>query len=733
QYRESDFNFVSRLMEREGIYYFFEHQNGKHILILADSPSAHDTFPGYDSFTYRPSAAKLEEQRETVTDWLVEKEIQPGMCVLNDFNFTTPKAPLTGNANISRQHQNADYEVFDYPGGFGTSDQGTAYAKLRIQELQAQYEILSAQATVRGVASGYKFALKGHPRSDQNRSYLITSASLRASAGAFEAGKLEEGEFFSCGFTAIPASEQFRPTRSTPRPLIRGPQTATVVGPSGQKIYTDPDGYGMVKVQFPWDRLGKSDENSSCWVRVSQAWAGKNWGDMALPHVGDEVIVECLEGDPDRPLITGRVYNANNMPPFQLPDNKEKRVMQDDYGNKLVFIATPGDEHIRLHSPHHNSGITLGRSSVGWTGSNDVGATLGDSLDFIAGAKSEVVAGVDTKSVLGAKTDFVIGTDLGARLGGKLDFTYGTDIGFNRGYVYEGAGTDVSRICEGNMVFGAYEVMNLIAGHGHSSGTAVFHAHHDHLEITVGGKLGKKEELDKKALVCNAILAVIPLLCGAGLAAASFFIAKSYEEGTDEDDATKQAASLKAEETAMGVAGGILALDILITLIYDQHLKKTANAITHLSHGAKGSTTPPPYHSRLKLGMTKQGNGESAILQANKTVELLADNDQSILKMDDKGVTLEHKTAKIVIQSGTSAITINPSGTIEIKGTKVNVTGLNVSSGALTVQDKPVAMSSTLTAEVQKLQAQDKEEATKREALTKALVAKRVLKSTDIK
>ena len=318
QYRETDFNFVSRLMEQEGIYYFFEHKDGAHNLILADAPSAHEVFEGYDTLTYRPPTTKQEEMTETVTDWVIEKKIQPGNYVLSDFNFETPKNKLHVNSNVTRQHEAADFEIFDYPGVYGKRDEGEHYVKVRIQELQAQHEILRAQATVRGVCTGSKFTLKGHPRKDQNREYLITGASYEITTSGYEAGAGDAGsEFYSCNFTAMPATETFRSARLTPKPIVQGVQTAFVTGPAGQEVYVDK--YARAKVQFHWDRYGKNDENSSCWIRVSQSWTGKGWGHIANPHIGTEVIVGFLEGDPDQPIIVGRVYNADCMPPYPLP------------------------------------------------------------------------------------------------------------------------------------------------------------------------------------------------------------------------------------------------------------------------------------------------------------------------------------------------------------------------------------------------------------------------------
>lgn len=417
QYRETDFNFVSRLMEQEGIYYFFEHQNGKHTLILADSPSAHDPFPGYDTLTYRPPTTRQEEQKETVTDWTIEKEIQPGQYVMNDFNFTTPKSAVTGNANISRTHQNAAYEVFDYPGGFQTADQGEAYAKLRIQELQAQYEVLRAQATVRGVATGSKFTLKGHPRSDQNRQYLITGSSVQARVGAYGSAKSAEGEFYSCSFVAIPASQPFRAPRTTPKPLIRGPQTAIVTGPDGQEIYTDQ--YGRVQVQFFWDRPGGDssggqagqNKDTSCWIRVSQLWAGKEWGSMHLPRIDQEVIVEFLEGDPDRPIITGRVYNADQMPPYTLPANKTQSGIKSrsttggssSNFNELRFEDNKGQEQIFLQG-EKDMVISIKNDTKEDIGHDYVAHVKNDRTDNVDGAHKETIGKDRTLKVTGKES-----------------------------------------------------------------------------------------------------------------------------------------------------------------------------------------------------------------------------------------------------------------------------------------------------------------------------------------
>jgi type VI secretion system secreted protein VgrG len=356
QYRETDFNFVSRLMQHEGIYYFFEQANGKHTLVFADGRSAHKPFPGYDKIPYRGGRTAYTNA-EAITSWTLEQAVQPGTYALNDFNFEKPKTSLLAHSNVVTRNAQSNFAIYDYPGEYGEHADGSDYAKIRIEELHTQQEVVHGNGNAHGLAVGCLFSLTNSPRRDQNRKYLITSASYQLSAdsytGSGNAGN--EEALFSCSFTALDAAKPFRSARITPKPLIQGPQTAIVVGPSGEEIHTDK--YGRVKVQFHWDRYGKADENSSCWVRISQAaWAGKKWGAMCLPRVGQEVIVEHLEGDPDLPIITGQVYNADTMPPYDLPANKTRTTFKTSSTkggggfNELRFEDKKGSEQIFVHA-----------------------------------------------------------------------------------------------------------------------------------------------------------------------------------------------------------------------------------------------------------------------------------------------------------------------------------------------------------------------------------------------
>ncbi len=394
QYRETDFNFVSRLMEQEGIYYYFRHENGKHILVLADSISAHEPFAGYEEIKYRPF--KAEEEEDVISSWTAETSIQPGSYALDDFDFKNTKKDLQARSSISRKHEAADFEIFDYPGEYAETSDGESYTKVRIEELHTRYEVATAASDARGVCPGYLFTLKDCPRQDQNRKYLITGANYRIDAGSYESGSQGDKTAYSCSFTAIDEKQPFRSTRTTPKPSIPGPQTAIVVGPSGEEIHTDE--YARVKVQFHWDRYGKADENSSCWVRVAQVWAGKKWGAMYIPRIGQEVIVEFLEGDPDRPVITGRLYNATTMPPYKLPAEKTKSTLKSNSSkggagfNEIRYEDKKGEEQIFIHA-EKNQDVRVKNDSYEWIGNERHLIVKQDQLEAVEGDKHSKVAG----------------------------------------------------------------------------------------------------------------------------------------------------------------------------------------------------------------------------------------------------------------------------------------------------------------------------------------------------
>jgi type VI secretion system secreted protein VgrG len=349
QYRETDFQFITRLMEEEGIFYFFQHENGKHTMVLANSPTAHEECPTQASVRYEKTAGGWQED-DVITEMRLWHEYRPSKYSQTDYNFETPSTSLlvgVGSGN--------PYELYDYrQGEYKTRGDGDSLARIRLQETQTPTVVAHGVSDCRAFATGYKFALHEHYRDDLNQAYVLTSLwhNVRQ-GGSYRSGDSEE-YIYENRFECIPFNTPYRPPRVTPHPIVYGTQTAVVVGPSGEEIYCDK--YGRVKVQFHWDREGKKDENSSCWVRVSQNWAGKKWGAIFLPRIGQEVIVDFLEGDPDQPIITGRVYNAEQMPPYSLPGEQTKSTIKSNTSkggggfNEFRFEDKKGEEQIFIHA-----------------------------------------------------------------------------------------------------------------------------------------------------------------------------------------------------------------------------------------------------------------------------------------------------------------------------------------------------------------------------------------------
>jgi type VI secretion system secreted protein VgrG len=332
QYRETDFNFVCRLLEEEGIYFYFRHADGEHTMVLADGYGAHETVGGYDTIPFRDEDKARDALEEAVTRLIPGGEIQPSVMVLNDFDFDKASSSISGGllvkANVPAPFGQQSYEHYDYPGRYNVTGTGNGFARARMEALHGQGERIEAAASARGLTTGALFTLADHPRDDQNRVFLVTSAETSITGVDYRSDGRDDGLKFECSFEAIGKEHSYRPPATARKPVVQGPQTAMVVGKAGEEIWTDK--YGRIKVQFHWDRLGQSDEKSSCWVRVQQGWAGKGWGMMFVPRIGMEVVVGFLEGDPDRPLVTGCVYNSDAMPPYALPDNQTQSTIKSN-------------------------------------------------------------------------------------------------------------------------------------------------------------------------------------------------------------------------------------------------------------------------------------------------------------------------------------------------------------------------------------------------------------------
>jgi type VI secretion system secreted protein VgrG len=468
QYRETHFNFVSRLLERAGIGYYFRHEKERHVLVLFDSPSKNVDCPGQAKASYKGKAGD-DNTPGQVFDWDKQQELRTGACALRDYNYGDPSMDL--GVEKKTQHAvggNDRFEVFDYPGEYADLKSGEGYATLLMEAEEAAAHSIRGTGSCYGMSPGFKFKLLSHYRESFNTDYLITE--VRHSITQ-DVGGAEEGASYANSFSCIPHEIPYRPLRVTPKPVIQGVQTAVVVGESGKEI--DIDELGNVVVQFHWDRKGKKDAASSCRVRVASPWAGKEWGAFSAPRIGQEVIVEFLEGDPDRPIITGRVYNAEQMPPYSNGEHSGMKSrstpkggasnfneirMEDSKGKELFFLQAErdlalnvksnksetvgGSKTIQVTGDHSEtvtgsmsqsvsktSGetVTLGKAtSVGAAYQVSVGAAMNTT---VIGAKMEEVGGYRLSLVAGKSSEKVGSKDVSTR--GKYSMSAGKDFGIS--------------------------------------------------------------------------------------------------------------------------------------------------------------------------------------------------------------------------------------------------------------------------------------------------------------
>ncbi len=404
QYRETHLNFVSRLMEEEGIWYWFDHSGDREKLILVDANSA--TPEGAAPVRVVTQAGPFLEE-DVLTALHRRADVHPGRTRLATFDFKQPLTPLS-----AQRAGDGPEEVYDYqgPAHFESPEAGARYARLRLEEAAVPRVLLTGSGNVRTLQPGMRVTITGHERAEVNRSLLIVSVS-HSGAG----GNLRDSDApfdYSNAITAIPADVPFRAPRTAQKPVMRGSQTAIVVGPPGEEIWTDE--FGRVKLHFHWDHRSRRNDESSCWVRVSSPWAGKNWGAVHIPRIGQEVIVEWLEGDPDMPIITGRVYNADHTVPYGLPANATQSGiksrsskgagpanfneirMEDKKGAEQLYIHAEKNEDIVVENDKtedvgHNETITIG---------NDREETVGhDETLTVKNNRTRQVHGTETVTV----------------------------------------------------------------------------------------------------------------------------------------------------------------------------------------------------------------------------------------------------------------------------------------------------------------------------------------------
>ena len=455
QYRESEMDFISRLMEEEGIFYFYEHTEEGTKLVIADGNTAFDDTPNDDpddaGIPFREPTGLVPE-KEYIYDWRDRRSIQHGKVTLSDFNFKTPQ---TSPVATIVQDPFSSLEYRDYPGGFKDRTGGATRAEVRIKEHKADEVVVHADATVRALIPGFRFTLEDHPIQAFNREYVVTriehEATQPESAEEDSAGS-EHGTQHKTKLRLISSDVVYRPPRHTSVPTVKGSQTAMVVGPDEEEIHCDE--YGRVRVRFHWDLEGEKHEDCSFWIRVSNNWAGGTYGIMFLPRIGQEVIVDFLEGDPDQPIITGRVYNNDNMPPYKLPDEKTKSTIKTRTSkggggfNELRFEDKKGDEQIFMH------------------GEKDLDIRIkNDERDFIGRDKHEIIERHQKKKIAGGEGR-AVGGDQNTSIGGSRTVDIKSDSVMAVGGGYQ-------MIAEGPMGLKASDFQIVAEGEGAVVGSTI--------------------------------------------------------------------------------------------------------------------------------------------------------------------------------------------------------------------------------------------------------------------
>ncbi|NKE72401.1 type VI secretion system Vgr family protein [Candidatus Manganitrophus noduliformans] len=467
QYRESDLSFITRLAEQYGLFYFFEHTAEKDVMVIGDDSVAHVPVEGKKALLYSTGGSPEEE---SVTEFRLNQGIRSGAVSLRDYDFKKPGLNLEQKA---KAEGDGKLEVYDYPGEYVAPDEGKDLAKVRLEAFQATRQVGSGQSDCRRFVPGYLFALNRHPRSSFNQDYLLVRLSQTGSQpqvlGADTGGG--GGELaYQNDFECIPSGIPYRPPLTTPRPSIQSVQTAVVVGPAGEEIYTDA--HGRVKVQFHWDRQGKKDEKSSCWLRVAQIWAGPGWGSMFIPRIGQEVVVSFLEGDPDQPIIIGAVYNGMNVPPYALPGEKTKSAIKTNSSpggegsNEIRFEDAKGSEEIYLHGQKdwtigiendknqkighdetlevgndrskkviknetedvgENKSITVGKDHNESIGKN-AGVSVGENASLSVGKDHTIDVGKNQSVTIGENQTLSVGKNLSETIGEGANVSIGKDL-----------------------------------------------------------------------------------------------------------------------------------------------------------------------------------------------------------------------------------------------------------------------------------------------------------------
>jgi type VI secretion system secreted protein VgrG len=446
QYRETDFNFISRLMEEEGIFYFFRHTASGHKLVIADDPVSHQDIPGDPTLIYDEVTGGTRDDLR-ITGWMKTQQLGSGKNTLQDYNYGKPmldmlvSQPVMDSVPVGKlTHKlkvggNDQFEIYDYPGNYGIRYQavgdkstGTGLAKTGMEEMELSQFSIRGQSNVHCLIPGYRFTVTRHPNADG--AYVAGSVTHSAVEGDFHSGDKTVESHYSNTFTCFPVALHYHPARTTAKAHVWGCQTAVVVGPAGEEIYTDDK--ARVKVQFHWDREGHNDAASSCWIRVASFWAGQGWGAIHLPRIGQEVVVDFLEGDPDCPIVVGSVYNAVKTPPYTLPDNKTQSGIRSRSSkgggaanyNEIRFEDKKGSEEILIHAEKDLT--TEVEHDETRTVQNDGSVTVGNDETKSVGAAQKITIGSSKTEQVGSNKSLTVGASETRTIASSRSVTVGS-------------------------------------------------------------------------------------------------------------------------------------------------------------------------------------------------------------------------------------------------------------------------------------------------------------------
>jgi type VI secretion system secreted protein VgrG len=728
QYKESVFNFFSRKMEHEGIYYYFTHEKDKHRLVLADSLSAHDFVRGYEEIPYLHPNEDSKHEGNYISDWHVTKDVRPGTYSLSAFDFLRPKVNLQVRRADPQVHDFSNFEHYDYCYDYVDRDLGERYARIRLEESHVEFERAYGRSHARGLGVGALFHMVEHPREDQNRWYLIVSAAYEIKSDHyFTLTETEPIDPYVCDFMAIDSSRPYRSARTTPQPIIKGPQTAIVVGKTDEEIWTNE--HACVKLHFPWDNRDNRDENSSCWVRVAQIWAGKGWGWLTIPRIGHEVIVEFLEGNPDKPIVTGRVYNGDCGPPYALPEDKTQSGIKTSSSlggeglNEIRFQDLKDSEEINVHAQkdltvHVRNSENRSIESGSSTTAGSISQASGSVISQTAGANITRTADDDIVDKAGKNMSTETVKNMSLKSGGSYQLS--TNLGihlkamnFVAAAIESGAKAAANAIKRGAATTGVATVAS--AGQAGATGGDA-------------GSAGLSQAGDSAATTGMQALSALSPGIEAGAAEltrlsnqaaeradklsepvnkaieASDALGKAIESGAS-PEAVAAAFMAMADAVAQAIGDAKALIDGLLPQIPSIVLwaMKDINGLALWSITFQSKVRDITLqaqnrhiHVKAKQQVNLEAETKDLNIKAGKKNVLITGKEKIDIKAEDKDLTIEAGKEKVFIKSpkqiflkcGKASISMAESGNIVIKGAKVNITG----SSAVQVRGKPIKL-----------------------------------------